>query len=30
VILTNPESKDFGETTGQLKLSITMTGEGDK
>lgn len=30
VILTNPQSKDFGETTGQLKLSITVSGEGDK
>jgi hypothetical protein len=30
VILTNPESETFGEVTGQLKLSITVIGEGDE
>ena len=30
IILTNPESETFGEVTGQLKLSITVIGEGDE
>lgn len=28
--MSNPESETFGEITGQLKLSITITGEGDE
>jgi len=28
--MSNPESETFGEVTGQLKLSITITGEGDE
>ena len=30
IIMSNPESEDFGEVTGMLKLSITITGEGDE
>lgn len=29
VIMSDPESETFGETTGYVKLSITITGEGD-
>jgi hypothetical protein len=29
IIMSNPESEDFGAVTGQLKLSITIAGEGD-
>jgi len=30
IIMSNPESEDFGEITGQLKISITICGEGDE
>jgi hypothetical protein len=30
IILSNPESENYGEVTGQLKLSITICGEGDE
>jgi hypothetical protein len=30
IILSNPESEDYGEVTAQLKLSITVCGEGDE
>ena len=30
VIMSNPESDDFGEVTGYLKLSITVCGVGDE
>lgn len=30
IILSNPESESYGEVTGQLKLSITICGEGDE
>ena len=30
VIMSNPESENFGEVTGQLKISITICGEGDE
>lgn len=30
IIMSNPESEDYGEVTGQLKLSITICGEGDE
>ena len=28
--MSNPESDDFGEVTGYLKISITIAGEGDE
>ena len=28
--MSNPESENFGEVTGQLKFSITICGEGDE
>lgn len=28
--MSNPESENFGEVTGQLKISITVAGEGDE
>jgi hypothetical protein len=28
--MSNPESENFGEVTGQLKISITIAGEGDE
>jgi hypothetical protein len=30
IIMSNPESETFGEVTGQLKVSIVITGEGDE
>lgn len=30
IIMSNPESDNFGEVTGQLKISISITGEGDE
>lgn len=30
IIMSNPESEDFGEVTGMLKLSITICGTGDE
>lgn len=30
IILSNPESENYGEVTAQLKLSITICGEGDE
>ena len=30
VIMSNPESEDFGEVTGYLKLSITIACTGDE
>ncbi len=30
IILSNPESENFGEVTAQLKISITICGEGDE
>jgi hypothetical protein len=30
IIMSNPESDDFGEVTGYLKISITIAGEGDE
>jgi hypothetical protein len=30
IIMSNPESDDYGEVTGQLKLSITICGTGDE
>ena len=30
IIMSNPESENFGEVTGQLKFSITICGEGDE
>ena len=30
IIMSNPESEDYGEVTGQLKLSVTICGEGDE
>ena len=30
IIMSNPESENFGEITGQLKLSITVMAEGDE
>lgn len=30
IIMSNPEGEDYGEVTAQLKLSITITGEGDE
>jgi hypothetical protein len=29
IVMSNPESEDFGEVTGYLKLSITISGAGD-
>lgn len=29
IVMSNPESENFGEVTGYLKLSITICGEGD-
>ena len=29
IIMSNPESENYGEVTAQLKLSITICGEGD-
>ena len=28
--MSNPESENFGEVTAQLKISITICGEGDE
>jgi len=30
IVMSNPESEDFGEVTGQLKISITICGSGDE
>ena len=30
IIMSNPESDDYGEVTGKLKLSITICGTGDE
>ena len=30
IIMSNPESEDFGEVTGYLKISITVAGTGDE
>lgn len=30
IIMSNPESENFGEVTGLLKISIVITGEGDE
>ena len=30
IVMSNPESEDFGEVTGQLKISITIAGSGDE
>ena len=30
IIMSNPESDEFGEVTGYLKISITIAGEGDE
>jgi hypothetical protein len=29
IIMSNPEGEDFGEVTGYLKISMTITGDGD-
>lgn len=29
ICMSNPDSEDFGEVTGYLKISITVTAEGD-
>ena len=30
ILMSNPESEDFGEVTGSLKISITIAGSGDE
>ena len=30
IVMSNPESEDFGEVTGFLKISITIAGSGDE
>lgn len=30
IVMTDPESENFGEVTGMLKISITISGEGDE
>jgi hypothetical protein len=30
IIMSNPESENFGAVTAQLKVSIVVTGEGDE
>ena len=29
IVMSNPESEEFGEVTGYLKLSVTISGESD-
>lgn len=30
IVMSNPESENFGEVTAQLKISVTICGEGDE